>query len=38
MMAEQLAHQSLSSGILPAFATHQLKQILQTIQNKEREQ
>jgi hypothetical protein len=30
-MAEQVAHQSLSSGILPAFASQQLRQLLQTI-------
>src|SRR5262245_36302585 len=29
--AEQVAHQSLSSGILPAFASQQLRQLLQTI-------
>src|SRR5262245_44919203 len=34
-MAEQIAHNSLSSGILPAFATRQLKQILQTIWSEE---
>src|SRR5262245_50981724 len=30
-LAEQVAHNSLSSGILPAFASRQLKQLLQTI-------
>lgn len=30
-MAEQVAHNSLSSGILPAFASQQLKQLLQAI-------
>jgi len=30
-MAEQVAYQSLSSGILPAFASQQLRQLLQTI-------
>lgn len=30
-MAEQVAHQSLSLGILPTFAAKQLKQLLQTI-------
>jgi hypothetical protein len=34
-MAERIAHDSLSSGILPAFAAHQLKQILQTIWSEE---
>jgi hypothetical protein len=30
-MAEQVAHHALSSGILPAFASQQLRQLLQTI-------